>query len=136
MENLNKKDEHRKIGVALAVIVGVILVWSILSKLADFWKTTREQEGTIKYDDCRQTITINDGDFQTYINKFTCSYIKTKSGAIMSGECVRVDNDSSFFGSSHTCATAYIYEKKPVNPCTVAPNIYLGYDDMCHTTPQ
>jgi hypothetical protein len=135
MEN-KKENKVISFGTAIIVFILIAIVWSILSGIASFWKSSREQEGVVKYDDCRQIITIQDGSWQTYYHKFTCSYIKTKSGAIMSGECVRVENDSSLFSSSHTCSTAYVYEKKINNPCTVAPNIYLGYDDMCYTTPQ
>lgn len=91
-----------------------------------------ENEGTVTYDDCRQTITIKDKSWKTYVNQFTCSYQKTESGKIMSGECVHIVNDRSLFSSSHTCATAYVYEKKSEIKCSKDYS-YLGYDGKCYS---
>lgn len=97
-----------------------------------FW----EREGMVKYDDCRQVITLAPDTWQRYFHTFTCSYLKTKSGKIMRGECVRIENDKSLLSSSHTCATAYVYEKKQEGSCTDPAHPYLTYDDMCSTVPQ
>jgi hypothetical protein len=128
---MKNKDAWEGLGI---LVVIVLIGWGILSLFGVSFGV--ENEGTVKYDDCRQIITIQDHSWQTYIKQFTCNYIKTKSRLIMSGECVHINTDSSLFSSSHTCATAYVYEKKQEGNCTVAPNLYLGYDDMCYTTPQ
>ena len=93
-------------------------------------------EGTVKYDDCRQVIQLQPNDWHTYFGTFTGITEKTKAGKVMSGEFVRIKNDNSFLGSSHTCATAYVYEKKQEGNCTDPVYPYLGYDDQCYTTPQ
>lgn len=98
-------------------------------------------DGTVTYSDCRQVITLKEGDWQTYFHSFTCDIRKTNSGAVMGGECVSVENDHSLFSSSHTCATAYVYEVNPSTACkdNTKDGIsypYLGYDDMCYTVPQ
>ncbi len=95
-----------------------------------------ENTGTVSYGDCRQVITIADYSWRTYVNQFTCNYEKTKKGVVMDGECVHVINDSSLLTTSHTCSTAYIYQKKQEGGCTDPTHPYIGYDDMCYTTPQ
>lgn len=97
-------------------------------------------EGTVKHDDCRQIISLKSGSWQTYIHNFTCETQKTQSGAIMGGLCVAIRN-SGFFGTGDKRETAYVYWL-PL-PTTCRGNVkggvaypYLGYDDMCYTTPQ
>lgn len=98
-------------------------------------------EGIVKYDDCREIIQLEPTNWHTYFGTFTGYTKKSASGKIMGGEFVRVINDRSFFfGNSHTCARAYIYEKKS-EACADStkngiPYPYLGYDDMCYTIPQ
>lgn len=122
-------------GAGFGILVVVVLVgWGVASLLGVSFGV--ENTGTVTYGDCRQIITIQDHSWRTYMYQFTCSYDKTKSGQIMDGTCVHVINDSSLFSSNHTCATAYVYQKQQAPGCTVAPNLYLGYDDMCYTTPQ
>jgi hypothetical protein len=50
----------------------------------------------------------------------------------MGGEFVRIVNDSSLLGSNHTCATAYVYEKKQDDVCTDPAYPSLHYDDKCY----
>lgn len=100
-----------------------------------------EREGVVKYDDCRQIVQLKSDTTQKYYKKFTCSYSKTQSGKIMSGECVNISNDNSLLGNKSTCATAYVYEKEqdPVCKNNIKGGIlypYLGYNDNCFTEPQ
>lgn len=97
-------------------------------------------EGTVTYSDCRQVVTLKSGDWQTYFHNFTCSKEKTRNGVVMDGECVATKNDG-LFGSGSTCETAWVYELPSPTNCkgntkngVMYP--YLGYDDMCYTTPQ
>lgn len=128
--NFYQKGNDEIFGIIVLVIFGLV-VWGILSLFG--FSFGIENEGIVKYDDCRQIITLKNGDWQTYTKKFTCIYVKTKSGTVMSGECVHIVNDGSFFGGSHTCATAYVYEKKQGGNCTDPTHPYLTYDDMCST---
>jgi hypothetical protein len=89
-------------------------------------------EGSVKYDDCRVVVNLQPDDWQTYFGTFTGYTLKTKSGRIMGGEFVRIENDGSFFGGGHTCAKAYVYQKKQDDVCTGSQYPRLGYDDMCH----
>ena len=91
-----------------------------------------EREGVVKYDDCRQIITLPSDTLQKYYKTFTCTYSKTKSGKIMGGECVHIENEGSLFTSSHACSEAYVYQRKSEENCTDPKAPYLGYDDMCH----
>ena len=127
-------DTAQGLGGLVILAIVVLVGWGVLSLFGISFGV--ENEGTVSYGDCRQTITIQDHSWKTYLYQFTCNYAKTKSGKIMSGECVHIINDSALFSSSHTCATAYVYEKNQSGGCTNAPNLYLGYDDMCYTTPQ
>jgi hypothetical protein len=68
-----------------------------------------EREGTVKYEDCREVITLQPDTLQAFFKSFTCSYRKAKGGTIMQGLCVHADSDSTLFSSSHACATAYVY---------------------------
>ena len=96
-------------------------------------------EGTVTYSDCRQTITLQSGSWQTHFHSFTCSEEKTQSGVVMDGQCVATQNDGLF--GSGTCATAYIYEIPAPTNCQGNSKDgvwypYLGYDGQCYTTPQ
>ena len=100
-----------------------------------------EREGTVSYSDCRQMVQLQPDTLQQYYKKFTCSYSKTQSGKIMSGECVHVSNDNAFLGNTHSCATAFVYQKEQDPACKndFKDGIfypYLGYNDNCYTEPQ
>ncbi len=132
-DNFYRKGEGEILGILVFVFIG-LAIWGGIGFARAF--LGGESEGIVKYGDCRQIITIQEDSWEKYFKQFACTYRKTKSGETMGGECVHTDNDSSLFSSSHTCATAYVYEKKQADVCTVAPNLYLGYDDMCYTTKQ
>jgi copper chaperone CopZ len=85
-----------------------------------------EREGTIVYDDCRETIKLKTDTFQKYYKKFTCDYFKTNSGKIYDGECVHINK--SWFGSD--CQTAYIYERSP-DVCPSDSKAFINSDDTC-----
>lgn len=124
------KNDNIVSGVGVLIIVGLIL-WGIYSLLG--WG---EREGVVSYEDCRQIINLPSDTWEKYYHTFTCSYRKTQSGLIMDGMCVRIENDRSLFSTSHTCATAYIYEKKQEGNCKDPQYPYMGYDDKCYTVPQ
>lgn len=90
-------------------------------------------EGTVDYNDCREIIQLQPNNWHTYFGTFIGYTQKTNSGKVMGGEFVRIVNDSSLFGNSHTCAKAYIYNKKQENICTDPTHPYLTSDDMCST---
>jgi hypothetical protein len=54
-----------------------------------------ELEGTIRTDDCRTRIELKEQSADTWFKKFTCSYRKTNSGAVMDGYCEAVDTTSA-----------------------------------------
>lgn len=133
-----QKGNSEIAGIGALIIFGLVAAGILWLFGFNFGMTN---EGVVKYDDCRQVITIKSDSWQRYFHSFTCNTYKTKSGVVMSGECVSIKNDSSLFSSSHTCATAYVYEIEPPTNCknNVKDGIaypYLGYDDMCYTTPQ
>jgi hypothetical protein len=121
-----------EIGSGIGVLIVIVLVlWGVYALFG--WG---ERSGVVKYDDCREIVTLQPDTLQKYYRTFTCGYWRTKSGKIMSGECVRIVNDSSLLSSSHTCATAYVYTKKQEGNCTDPTHPYLTYDDMCSAVPQ
>ena len=100
-----------------------------MSVLFTFVASGCEQEGVVKYDDCREIIFVKAGDLQTYYKTFTCQYTRRASGKIIAGACVHVS--TSFF--SGKCETAYVYtfEKGPDYGCTKE-YPYLGNDGRCY----
>lgn len=125
-------------GIGALLIIGLIVAGILWIFGFNFGITN---EGTVMYSDCRQTITLQSGSWQTYFHSFTCSEEKTKSGVVMDGVCVATKNNGGLLGNGSTCETAYIYQL-PL-PTTCQNNIkngvaypYLGYNDMCYTTPQ
>lgn len=116
-------------------LIGLCLLGLLVAWLFGF-NFGSTNEGVVKYSDCSQIIKLQEGGWQTYFHKFTCSYGKTTSGVILGGDCAHME----FSGS--TCTAAYVYELARNN--TGCENNekngikypYLGYDDNCHTTPQ
>jgi hypothetical protein len=108
------------------LIILVLIGWGITSWIGG------EREGVVKYDDCRETITLKPDNFQKYYMKFTCNYTKSNSGKIMSGECVHIDTNDSFFSVGSSCVRAYVYQKEPEIKCSDTANGYLGNDDKCY----
>ena len=132
----DKWVEFREQLDALGYLIGAVLVvgaiiWGIYSLFG--WG---EREGVVKFDDCRQMVTLKPDTLQKYFKSFTCMYRRTESERIMSGECVHVDTAGTLFSSSNECDIAYIYEKEQEGSCTDPKYPYLGYDDMCHTNLQ
>ena len=101
----------------------------LISALFIFVALGCEQEGVVKYDDCREIIYVKAGDFQTYYKRFICQYTRRASGKIIAGTCVHVS--TGFF--SNNCGTAYVYTfaKEPDSGCTKE-YPYLGNDGMCY----
>ena len=126
---MSNTDDSVVWGWGCLIAIGLI-VWGITALIGG------ESEGYVKYDDCRQTITLASNNWQKYYEKFTCTYQKTQSGKIMSGECVHIDNAGTLFSASNACVTAYVYEKTQDKVCTNSSNPYLGYNDMCYSQPQ
>jgi hypothetical protein len=120
-------------GLGALLILGLVVAGVLWIFGCNFGSVS---EGTVTYDDCRSIVTLQPGSWRTYFGQFTCTYSKTQSGQIMDGECVKVVNDSSFLSSSHTCATAYIYQAPQANVCTDPTYPYLGYDDKCYSIKQ
>lgn len=116
-------------------IAGIIAL-ACLAAFVWWLAVDNEREGFAKYDDCRETVLLQADTFQKYYKTFTCNTRKTQSGAVMGGECVHVDYDSSLFSSGHACKVAYVYQKKGSAGCTDRAHPYLGYDDKCYPTPQ
>jgi len=95
---------------------------------------SKEVDGLVKYDDCREIVKLKEGDSETKNKKFICSYAKTQSGKIMSGECASTVTENGI------CTKAYVYEKKQEG-CknNLKDGIfypYLGYNDNCYIEPQ
>ncbi len=130
MSDSNTADNIAGIGYLLVIAV---VAWIIASIFGFNYHST--SEGTTDYSDCREVIQLDADSWHTYFGTFIGQTIKTNSGRTMGGEFVNIKNDSSLFGNSHTCARAYIYQKKQDDVCSES-NPYLGYDDLCYTTSQ
>jgi hypothetical protein len=141
MQDINQKDKVKQ-GRVLQVIGSLFILYLIVIGILWLFRFNfgSTNEGVVKYDDCRQIITLKSDDWQANFHKFTCTTRKTQSGAVMGGECVRIENDG-FMGSSPTCAVAYVYEIPSSTVCkdNTKDGVsypYLGYNDNCYTTPQ
>ena len=126
--------------IVVVSAIGLVLLYAIIIVLS-LHSMGIENAGVVKYDDCRQIVTIKEsenGKWNAYFRKpFVCDYKKSKNGFIMGGTCVLVNLDSS-----GACVSAYVYQKQQ-DPTQCVGAIkdgvsypYLGYDDNCHTTPQ
>src|SRR5437899_2227211 len=106
---------------AISVIAGfAILIIPFATFIAG-----HEREGTVKYDDCREVVTIDHKSWHRYLNDFTCAYQRTINGKVMAGECVHVE--TTFLGAG--CRIAYVYQKQPQLKCP--PHSTLTVDDKC-----
>ena len=88
-----------------------------------------EQEGAVKYHDCRELVFLktNNGTrpIQHSLRTFTCNYRKTTDGKYtIGGECVAVAL------SQAECLTAYIYERESDIKCMK--NGHAEEDGKCH----
>ena len=123
-----KEGAGEKVGQGLGCLFILVLVVALLGSLRDhIWG---EREGFTKTDDCRNTVIVKEGSFDTWFKKFTCTEIRTKSGRIIKGTCVAVDTEGP------VCQTVYTYDKKPQIVCSDPKFPYAGFDDMCHVDPQ
>lgn len=85
--------------------------------------TGGEPEGTIKTDDCRAQVMLQEGSSETIGKKFTCAIQRSQSGKIMGGLCQAVETEG------RACRVAYTYRKKPWRTCPE--HSTLGFDDQC-----
>jgi len=86
-----------------------------------------EQEGSINTDDCREHVFLKEGSPETRYRKFTCAYLRSNSGKLISGFCESVELEGK------TCKTVYKYEKKPWTTCPAHSS--LNVDDRCWAEP-
>jgi hypothetical protein len=93
-----------------------------------------EQEGVVKYSDCREVVRLQPDTFQKFYHSFTCETNKSQSGKVIDGICVRIVLASSWDSSSNACTSAYVYPKLPELKCTDPKFPKPGYDDMCHAS--
>ena len=114
------------LGYLYLVILGLILGGLVMIHNS-IWG---EQEGFTKADDCRSSIGLTEGSFDTWFKRFTCTTKKTQSGKIISGVCVSVVTEGP------VCQTAYTYQKKPQITCSNPNFPFPGYDDICHSNLQ
>ncbi len=93
----------------------------------------QNEEGTVKYDDCREIIYLQPNTWQTYYKSFICEYLRRATGKIVGGKCVHVETDSGLFYSSGKCKAAYVYifTKGPDEGCTKE-FPFKGYDNKCY----
>ncbi len=133
-----KKGSTDLEGVGALLILGLVIVGILWFFGFNFGATN---EGSVSYSDCRQVINLKSGSWQTYFHPFTCSVVKTQKGVVMSGECVAIKNSGGLFNSGNSCNTAWVYELPLPSNCkgNIKDGVsypYLGYDDLCYTTPQ
>jgi hypothetical protein len=122
-------NSSNKGGEALGVLFVIgLIVWGVTAFLGG------EREGEVKYNDCREIIRLPSDTWEVLYKKFTCSYSKTISGHMISGECVHIDKPWSLFGGSDACDTAYVYQKKQDDVCP-KDYPYLQYNDKCSQSP-
>lgn len=66
-------------------------------------------EGTVKYDDCREVINLKKDSWRLMVYPFTCDYFRDDKGKIQGGTCVRVELEDGWFSKSGRCEKAYVY---------------------------
>jgi hypothetical protein len=118
-----KSDYYQKGESGCATLIGclfviVLVIGGIVALFGG------ESEGTVKYDDCRQIVTINESDLYASFHKFTCDTTKTSSGKVISGTCVHIDTQDG------VCITAHVYQKKTEIVCPGSNN-YVADDGSC-----
>jgi hypothetical protein len=123
-----KRNFIGSILLGLASLAGLALLTGCGEPLHEITGGTSEQEGTIKTEDCRAQIVIEEGSPATTGKKFTCAYAKSNTGKIMGGVCQAVETSGS------TCSAAYAYQKKPWTKC--APGAWLTKADTCVGCPE
>ncbi len=136
---MDKRGESEGVTGIIVLVAIVLIIWGVGSFFGVSFGI--ENEGIVKYDDCREIITLKDNSWQKYFMKFTCTYRKTQGGDIMGygmngGECVHIDHYNSLFSSSPACERAYVYTKEQRAGVCPSEHPYLGYGDKCYNTPQ
>lgn len=119
IRNQRGEVDLETVGGIISVSFFGLIIWGVVAFLSG------ESEGIVKYDDCRQTIKVEQGSWDTYFKKFTCNDNKSKSGRLISGTCVHIDT------SGGACVTAYVYEKKSEFNC--GDNATPNYDDSVYS---
>lgn len=85
-----------------------------------------EQEGIVEIDECIETIKLEDGDFKTYTNTFTCTYDWTEKEGIHKGAvCSKVE-----LNENNQCSRVYFYQKDPSLNC--GSNAKLDSSGKCY----
>ncbi|CAN5722388.1 hypothetical protein BH11PAT2_BH11PAT2_09350 [soil metagenome] len=124
--NYNRKDTHKGDSGIYGIIGLAILGLIIFGAYSAFnYAAGGEQEGVIDYSDCRQTVNLKEGDWDTHTKKFTCNLYKTTTGKIISGQCVHVE-----LTAEGKCNTAYVYDKTPELSCNGS-NQHVSEDAAC-----
>jgi hypothetical protein len=81
----------------------------ILLILAILLSSCTHNEGTVKYDDCREIINLDKDSWRFRVYPFTCEYFRDNNGKIIGGTCVRVELADGIFSKSGRCEKAYVY---------------------------
>jgi len=132
-----KEGLHRLVSlleIASYILFFAIVIWGIITLIGFNYHGTNE--GTAgNYYVCKQVIQLQPNDLQTYFGTFVGTTLKTRSGFTMGGEYVRMNTENG------VCTRAYVYDKRQDPNClnNIKDGVaypYLGYDDLCYTTPQ
>lgn len=128
------KEKSPQKGSETITGIGVLFIFGIIALflgIATGFNDHNTSEGSVNYTDCRTIINLKPDSWGTYFGKFIGTDLRTQDGKYsMGGTFARVETENG------SCTTAYVYTQPPDDVCTKAPNLYLGYDDMCYTTPQ
>jgi len=121
---LYQRGEAEMEYLTFIVIFGLFIWWVI----ADIG----EREGSVKYEDCRETVNLPPNNLKQYYKTFTCLGGKTRGGTKLAGDCVHIEYVSTWFSDSNLCKVAFIYERPQGGNCTDPKFPKLGYDDKCY----
>ena len=113
--------------IAVLVILGILglAVWGGVSLWRDWTADSTEQSGTVKYEDCREVLTVEVAEARKLRKRFTCESRRTFTGILMTGHCVYVET------SGPVCTKAYVYDQHPAVNCQPT-TPWLSYDDKCY----
>ena len=87
---------------------------------------TLEREGTVKYADCRETITLTPATYSRSPRSYTCDTKRTVSGKLMEATCVHVE-----LSDTGACNVAFVHHKTTTVVCPEA-TPWLWFDDKCY----
>lgn len=108
----------------LGTIVLVIIVVGVAGAARDC--AIGEIEGTVKFDDCRTTITVKPDSFRASSRQYVCSTTKTADGQLMSATCAHV-----VLADNGSCTEVDLYTKATALKCPKE-TPWLGFDARCH----